>query len=463
MSVISHEPVVCIRRLAKPVYDDSAIRGALDGLAESLGWSSAAGGPFGRLIRPGAKVVIKPNLVLHQNEGSGGIDELVTHPTLIRAATEAALRAGAGDVVVGDAPLQSCDFEQMIRSLGLDAWAARLQKADPRFRGVVDFRRTTCVLVNGVRTAAENLQPEDKFVLFDLAGDSLLEPITKPDAFRVSWYDPRLMMRTHRPGRHQYLVAKDIIDADVVINLPKLKTHKKAGVTCALKNLIGINGNKEYLPHHRIGGSSAGGDCYPGDNPLKRALEYMADRQNMTQSYVEGSVWSSVSFVLKKFCVLGGDRLGIEGSWSGNDTIWRTCLDLNRILMYGRTDATLASEQQRRIIHVVDGVIAGQGNGPLSPEPLPIGLMLASTSAAAMDWTSARLLGYDPEKIPIASHAFDSFRWPLTSVPHEDLVIEGDLGSGRVDEILSDPPFRVRHPIGWRDAAATGQRVTASV
>jgi len=36
-----------------------------------------------------------------------------------------------------------------------------------------------------------------------------------------------------------------------------LKLHRKAGITCALKNLIGINGNKEYLPHHRLGGSQA--------------------------------------------------------------------------------------------------------------------------------------------------------------------------------------------------------------
>jgi uncharacterized protein (DUF362 family) len=60
------------------------------------------------------------------------------------------------------------------------------------------------------------------------------------------------MAKTHHPGVHQYLVAKEVIEADIIINLPKLKTHRKAGVTCALKNLIGINGNKEYLPHHRV-------------------------------------------------------------------------------------------------------------------------------------------------------------------------------------------------------------------
>jgi hypothetical protein len=35
------------------------------------------------------------------------------------------------------------------------------------------------------------------------------------------------------------LIAKDVLEADIIINLPKLKMHKKAGVTNALKNFVG--------------------------------------------------------------------------------------------------------------------------------------------------------------------------------------------------------------------------------
>ena len=48
--------------------------------------------------------------------------------------------------------------------------------------------------------------------------------------------------------------------ADVVINLPKLKTHKKTGVTISLKNMVGINGYRNCLPHHTIGTPDASGD-----------------------------------------------------------------------------------------------------------------------------------------------------------------------------------------------------------
>jgi hypothetical protein len=275
--------------------------------------------------------------------------------------------------------------------------------------------------------------------------------------FRVTCYDPRLMARTHAPRRHQYLVAREIVEADVVINLPKLKTHMKAGLTCALKNLIGINGNKEYLPHHRRGGAGAGGDCYPGASPVKRALEYVLDRQNMTKSYASARAWRLAAEQLYRAARLTGDRLGIEGAWSGNDTIWRTCLDLNRVLLYGRADGTLAGEPRRRVLHVVDAVVAGQGNGPLAPRPLALGLLLAGASAAAVDRTAAHLLGYDPELVPIVRESFGRFPWPLAQFAGADVELTGDLGEGHADELLgaSDGARpQVSYPVGWRAAAA---------
>ncbi len=439
------------------VYGDaSEIARAVDGAARALGWANEEHGSFGRLIPPGAHVLIKPNLVLHENQGPWGMEPLVTHKSLIQASVEAALRTGAAEVMVGDAPLQGCDFEKLLRVTKLDAWAEDLMKREPRFKGIRDFRRTTCEFIDGVRVAADNLQSEDCFVLFDLATESLLEPITdERESFRVTCYDPRLMAQTHRPGRHRYLVAREVIEADVVINLPKLKTHMKAGITCALKNLIGINGNKEFLPHHRIGGAASGGDCYPGRSSVKRTLEFVADRQHSADvSPAMGKLWHNATRGLNRVLHLSGDQLGIEGAWSGNDTIWRTCLDLNRILLYGRADATMGDEPQRRVVHLVDAVIAGQGNGPLTPEPLSLGLILASQNAAAMDWIGALLLGYDPATIPISREAYKRFRWPLAATNIGDVYLLGDLGEGRSDQLLNASQTLVTsYPIGWRDAA----------
>ena len=430
---------------------------ALLRVAASLGWAAADRGPFANIIPSGAKVLIKPNFVLHANQGPWGIEPLVTQTSVVRAATEAALRAGASEVIVGDAPVQGCDFGELLRVNQLDVWAEALSRKDPRFRGIRDFRRTTCVTVDGVRIATEGVLAEDHFVLFDLGPDSLLEPVTDPrESFRVTCYDPRLLAKTHAPGRHQYLIAREILEADVIINLPKLKTHKKAGITCALKNLIGINGNKEYLPHHRFGGSNDGGDCYPGESRVKKLLERVADRQNMAASITAGRVWNGVATQLDRVVRLQGDRLGIEGSWSGNDTIWRTCLDLNRILLYGRADASMAPNVQRRVVHVVDAVIAGHGDGPLAPQPLPMGLILAGHNAAAVDWVGARLLGFDPQRVPVVDHAFDAFKWQLTAFGRDDIRLTGEWRPGvaeRIADRRGGPVLPTIYPPGWVDAA----------
>src|SRR5215813_9845612 len=465
----TRDPRVALTALPSPAYTDESAPGdqvqqALGRVAEELRWSEEERGPFGRMIPRGARVLIKPNLVLHENEGPWGIDPLVTHQSLIRAVVEGALRAGPSEVLIGDAPLQGCDFQRLLSVTGLGEWADRLMRLEPAFKGVRDFRRTTCVFVNGVRLAAEGLQPEERFILFDLGRDSLLEPVADGrNSFRVTCYDPRLLARTHAPGRHQYLVAKEVIEADVIINLPKLKTHKKAGITCALKNLIGINGNKEYLPHHRLGGSQTGGDCYPNYNMIKRALEFTADRENMTSSFAMAKVWHGVGRQFIRALRLTGDRVGTDGSWSGNDTIWRTCLDLNRILLYGRPDGTMDGRPQRQVLHVVDAVVAGQGDGPLRPQPLPLGLILAGHNAAAVDRVGAHLLGYDPEKLSIVREAFGGVLWPIASFDPADVSILGDWKAGPTYQVFREREnlTPVIHPVGWRDASLTASSVNA--
>jgi hypothetical protein len=50
-----------------------------------------------------------------------------------------------------------------------------------------------------------------KYALFDLGRESLLEPVTTEEPLiRVTCYDPKLLAQTHSPGRHQYLIAKDV-------------------------------------------------------------------------------------------------------------------------------------------------------------------------------------------------------------------------------------------------------------
>jgi len=452
---VSNPQEVAVSRVDPPGYEPSAVREGLRDVARRKGWSGgAAESAFAGLIPDGARVLVKPNLVLHRNHGPWGIEPLFTNSALIEAVVNELLATGASQVIVGDAPLQECDFDQLVRNSGMDRWAPALAARDSRFQGPRDYRRTKTRFEGGLRVEREGLLPVDRFVLFDLAGESLLEPITRDGEFRVTQYPPAELARTHAPGRHQYLIARDIIEADVVVNLPKLKTHKKAGVTNALKNLIGINGNKEFLPHHRLGGSADGGDCYPGGDPVKRALEFVYDQANATRNIAARRVLRLGTRALQRVLHAKGDKLGVEGSWSGNDTIWRTCLDLNRVLLYGRPDGTLSSDRQRRVVHVVDAIMAGHGDGPLRAEPLPLGLLFAGDNAAAVDYVGAMLLGYVPERIPIVAHAFDHFRWPITTFGADEVSVTGALGEGFARDLVHAEfgDTEMHWPAGWRDA-----------
>ena len=443
------------RRVATVRATDVAA--GLQRLGDFLEWSEVGRGPFGTAIPRGARVVVKPNWVLHENRGPWGLDPLVTDPELIKRIVDGVLAAGPSRVLVGDAPLQGCDLERLLSATGLDRWAAELTSREPSFEGLRDFRRTTCEIRYGVRVAREDQQPEDDFVMFDLGADSLLEPVTdRRGRFRVTQYDPRKMQTTHAPGRHCYLVARAIIEADVVVNVPKLKTHCKAGITGALKNLVGINGNKEYLPHHRVGGSHRGGDCYPGGSVLKRAIEVAMDQSNLAPAPgTRAFAWNATGDVLGRLAQWMGDEVGVEGAWSGNDTVWRMCLDLNRILSYGRTDGTLAETPQRRVLHVVDAMVAGQGNGPLFAEPLELGLLLGGSNPAAMDWVGAHLLGYDPRRVALAREAFGAFRWPIARFERDEVRLIGDLAGTETLGSLLASGHTVKHPPGWRDSAAS--------
>lgn len=412
-------PAPAVSAVPNPVF--ALVRGALRDLGlDAARFDTPQWNPLGDLVKPGGKIVVKPNWVLHRNMGEGGMDCMITHPSVLRAVLEYVFLARPAQVVLGDAPLQGCDFGRL-----LDFGGLRTVIADIQARGlpleVKDFRRTVMKEEGGLKQVAEELRPESDYVRVDLGPDSLLEPISRDwKKFRVTVYDPRKMRAHHRPGRHRYLIAKEIVDADLVVNVPKLKAHKKAGITCCLKNLIGINGNKEYLPHHRKGGADAGrgGDNYAYRHWQMTLAETLLDGANCIRGFprlyrlCEKLVWRLMRMVARK-----DPSVQIEGSWHGNDTIWRTCLDLNRALLYAGPDGPMRETPQREEISIVDAVVAGQGEGPLAPDPLETGAVFAVRNPAIGDFLGAHLLGFAAAKIPLLRHACDAMRWRICEAP----------------------------------------------
>jgi hypothetical protein len=241
-----------------------------------------------------------------------------------------------------------------------------------------------------------------------------------------------------------------------VLNVPKLKTHKKACITGALKNLVGINGHKEYLPHHRKGGSQSGGDCYTGQSRLQRLVEDLLDAMNQSQGTIARHMLANAVRVGMAFGKVVGADNNYEGSWHGNDTVWRMCLDLQRVLHYGRADGTLADHVQRTVLTVTDAIIAGQGDGPLAPTPSKLGLMTLGTNTAAVEWVHALLMGLDPQRIPLTREAFVPHRYPLTHLSPNDIIIRVDGQPIASSEIFAQHGYAFRAPSGWQGHCELG-------
>jgi len=289
--------------------------------------------PFGEWPEAAGRVVIKPNWVNHGSGDERRFRALVTQTEILDGLLTLLAQSRPERVTIADAPLQGCNWELLMSRAAIDALVARHAG---RFSAleVTDLR----LVVRGGESLGARQHCSEREArrsrIIDLGPSSVLEEVSSPPGcFRVTMYDPRELSRTHHRGCHQYSVAEEVLNADLVINVPKLKTHCKAGITAALKNLVGVNGHKSYLPHHRVGGSESGGDCYAGGSALKRCAEWLLDEANEGKNAWQAAGLSRAAGALAGAARFCGRDSQLEGAWKGNDTIWRTVLDLQRIVV----------------------------------------------------------------------------------------------------------------------------------
>ncbi len=183
-------PVVSV--VSCQAYDLDLVRRAVDAVLAPLGG-------IRRFVRPGMRVLLKPNL-LNDAGPDGGI---TTHPAVVRAVAEQVQKAG-GIVLIGDSPAGPIEDNPRV-------WRA-----------------------SGMVEVTEQLGA--RLVPFD----------------RVVW--KRLDGAGREPAIN-YMISAPVLEADLVIDLPKLKTHVLTFYTGAVKNLYGvIPGTRKREPHLRAPG-----------------------------------------------------------------------------------------------------------------------------------------------------------------------------------------------------------------
>lgn len=448
--------------ISNEVY--SSVRRILAGLGlDSANIGTERWNPFAGFVSRSDMVLLKPNWVMDYNTNhSAGTDSLLTHTSVIRPLIDYAAKALEydGTIVIADAPLQSCDFKQLRQVTRIDELINFLQPRYPNIRFIIeDWRLTVMDRQRFVGRAAglrSNQGDESRCHVVDLGDRSFLTDIEDyAEQFRVTCYEPSLMLPHHTGGHHKYLVTKRIFEANLIINIPVLKTHIKAGITGALKNLVGINGYKEYLPHHCKGGYETGGDNFYSGSSFKSSVEEMDEwywkNPNRFSPVIRALLSKTLGLGWKLSGMLSYDKI-TGGGWSGNDTLWRTIIDLNHILyFYDPATDSLNDLPVRPVITIVDAVIAGQGEGPLSPTPKPIGMLYGGFNPAAVEMLSLKIIGYNTARIKSVSAALYDVRSKFNiSLRGEARFLDVTQDSPRQVPLSEVPSYNFKLPKQWK-------------
>jgi uncharacterized protein (DUF362 family) len=406
--------------------------------------------PLADIIEPGMKVLLKPNWVLHYNQSGKTLDCSITHHKFIIAVLKEVIACRPEVVLIADAPIQNAVFSKII-SYDVQKELKDYGNINTHVE-IKDFRGTIAINKRGILYSEKNPDKKRNAICFDLGKDSFLKDISSiKGKFRNTGYNPDVMSKNHTKGKHLYRLCKEPFEFDVFLNLPKLKCHGKAGISVALKNIVGINADKDSLPHHRIGGSTWGGDCYNGLKPLKRLSELFLDKANSRIGYPSYFVFTKLAAASIIFHKLIGDG-DLEGKWYGNDTVWRMVLDINRLLLYGTKEGDIKDTTQRTIYSITDGILSGEHNGPLAPEPLPIGIVTFGSCSSVLDIVHAGLFHFDWEKIPLLRESFrNKNKYPLVFNQPEEIAVQ--TGDKKMSFKQSSKLFGVsaQPPDGWKN------------
>jgi hypothetical protein len=396
-------------------------------------------------------------MIAERNSAEDEWLSVITHGSVIRAVLEyiaLALR-GRGRILLGDAPQTDSRIDLIEAQLGIDAIQERFRARSGVDLEFLDLRDEYWPSRDGIVTARERL-PGDPAgtALFDLGPDSCFTEIDQLGRrYYGAYYDVDATNRHHTGGKHEYKLARSPLLADVFVSLPKLKTHKKVGVTLNLKGLVGINGDKNYLPHYAIGSPDDGGDQFP-DRSRKSRLENVLVLPAKRLLAGNHPLAVHAARILKPvmYRMFGTGETAVRaGNWWGNDTCWRMSLDLNRALLYGTPDGALR-DRPRRYLSIVDGIVGMEGNGPTGGKPRTCGMLLGGDNAAAVDAAGAVLMGFSPRKLPIIARAFDNHRFTIARGAIEDIEIESNNARyrGRLGNLTAADSLGFSPHFAWR-------------
>ena len=157
-------------------YDNEVLANKLEQLSELLGGIE-------NFVSPGQKVLLKVNLIMGKPPGAA----VTTHPQLVKETAKIIQQAG-GEVIIGDSP-------------------------------------------GGLFNQKSLKKVYQKSGMTDIAQELGIDLNYNTDSKKVEFPEGRV--------KKSFILGKYLTEADVIINMPKLKTHGMTMYTGAVKNLFG--------------------------------------------------------------------------------------------------------------------------------------------------------------------------------------------------------------------------------
>ena len=94
-----------------------------------------------------------------------------------------------------------------------------------------------------------------------------------------------------------------------------------------------------------------------------------------------------------------------RGAWSGNDTCWRMVTDLfNAFIMDKTKHIEKIKGSKIKTLAIVDGVIAGEGDGPFCPDEKKSKVIISGCDFICVDTVCARIMDFNYKKISYLDH-----------------------------------------------------------
>lgn len=221
-------------------------------------------GGIGAFVKPEEKVLVKPNFLAAEPAEKA----VTVHPSVLKSVLRLLFEEGYAKVSFGDSPA-----------------------------------------VHSCRTVVKTLKMEEP----DFYGATLAPMVEE--------------VRVKNPGgktAKEFWFSKEIVEADALIGVCKMKTHALTRITGAVKNFYGaVNGKRKTVGHLK----------YPNDSVFSRQL-----------------------------------------------------CDMHLLL--------------KPRLHIMDGIVAMEGNGPAGGTPVPMNVLLFSSDPVALDTVFAWLVNVDPLTVP---------------------------------------------------------------